>query len=76
MLNSNTLYYICRNLCSNGAITAQELIAIIFDMFADNNISRCITEEHYVDMFTYKLAEFKNEKEKHINDNVVEIKGL
>ena len=76
MLDTNTCYYICRNLCSNEAITAEELIAIIFDMFADNNISRCTTEEHYVDMFTAKLAEFKNEKEKHINDNVVEIRGL
>lgn len=76
MLDTNTCYYICRNLCSNGTITAEEVIAVIFDMFADNNIRACMSEDDYVDMFTAKLAEFKNEKEKHMNNNVVEIRGL
>ena len=75
MLDTNTYYYICKNLCSNNSITVDEVISVIFDMFADDNISRCITENHYVDMFTYKLAEFKKEKENHKN-NVVEIRGL
>ena len=65
MLDSNTCYYICKNLCSNGAITTDELIAVIFDMFANANIRECLIEEHFIDMFTAELAEFAKEKENH-----------
>ena len=76
MLDSNTLYYICRDLCSNGDITTEEILAVIFDMFAKENIKKCSSEDDYSDMFTAELAEFKNEKQKRMNDNVVEIRGL
>lgn len=64
MLDSNTMYYITKNLVASSTISSDDLVAVVFDMFADLNGKIVTTQEQYEDLFMYSVANFIKEKEK------------